>query len=47
MDAQTLVVMLILLGATAFLGRRAFVAARGVKRAKDDPGCGSGCGCGE
>lgn len=47
MEIQTLLVLLILAAAAAFLGRRALVAARAVKRAKDDPGCGSGCGCGK
>lgn len=46
METQSLVVAAILLGALAFVGRRAVAAVRGIKRAKDDPGCGSDCGCG-
>ena len=42
---QTLIVLLVLAAAGAYLARRAWVAALRVKKAKDAPGCGSDCGC--
>ena len=38
---QTLIVVLLVLAAAAFLGRLAWRALR----PKAEPGCGSGCGC--
>ena len=46
--AQTLVVVAIVLGATAYLARKAWLAVAGVRRAKNTaPGCGDDCGCGK
>ena len=43
---QTLIVLLILAAAGAYLARKAWVAALRVKKAKEaGPGCGSNCGC--
>jgi hypothetical protein len=42
---QTIIVLLVLAAAGAYLARRAWSAALKVKRAKDAPGCGSDCGC--
>jgi hypothetical protein len=38
---QTLIVLLLVLAAAAYLGRLAWRALR----PKTDPGCGTGCGC--
>ncbi|MDF1503871.1 FeoB-associated Cys-rich membrane protein [Roseisolibacter sp. H3M3-2] len=43
MDAQTLVVLLIVAAALAFVGRRAWAALRPRK----DAACASDCGCGD
>ncbi|HYD52940.1 MAG TPA: hypothetical protein VEA99_09945 [Gemmatimonadaceae bacterium] len=43
---QTLVVIAILGVAALYLGRKVWTSLAGVKKAKDEPGCGSGCGCG-
>ena len=40
-----LIVALIVTMAAAYVGRRAWVAAMRLKRAKDAHGCGSDCGC--
>jgi len=48
MDVQTLLVMMIVLAAAAYVGsrwRRTLLSARAAHRGK--PGCGSDCGCGE
>jgi hypothetical protein len=42
---QTVIVLLVLAAAGAYIARRAWTAALKVKRAKDAPGCGSDCGC--
>jgi hypothetical protein len=44
---QTLVVVAIVLGATAYLARKVWLAVAGMRRAKNAPGCGSDCGCGK
>ena len=44
MDAQTLVVLLIVAAAVAYDARRAWRTLRAV-RSSDDASCGSSCGC--
>ncbi len=44
---QTLVVALAVLGAAAYLARKTWLALAGIRRAKNAPGCGDGCGCGK
>ncbi len=44
MDAQTLIVLLVVAAAVAYVARRAWRTLR-VSRAADDASCGSGCGC--
>ena len=44
MTAQTLIVILIVLAAVAYIGRRAWRTVRAA-RGGDDAGCGAGCGC--
>jgi hypothetical protein len=44
MDAQTLVVLLIVAAAVAYVARRAWRTIR-ASRAAGDASCGSGCGC--
>ena len=45
MDAQTLVVLLVVAAAALYVLRRAWRTVR-TARAADDASCGSGCGCG-
>ena len=44
MTAQTIIVLLVVLGAAAYIGRRAWRTVRAA-RGGDDAGCGAGCGC--
>ena len=44
MDPQTLVVLLIVAAAVAYVARRAWRTLR-ASRAASDASCGSGCGC--
>ena len=44
---QSLLVALVLLAAAGYLGRKAWVAIAGMRRAKEGPGCASDCGCGK
>jgi hypothetical protein len=49
MDVQTLIVMMIVLGAAVYVGsrwRRTLLSAR-ASSGKSGPGCGSDCGCGK
>jgi hypothetical protein len=43
---QTLIVVAILAAAGIYLGRKVWASLSAVRRAKNDPGCGPGCGCG-
>ena len=43
---QTLIVLVLLAAAGIYLGRKVWMSLVAVKRAKNDPGCGPGCGCG-
>jgi hypothetical protein len=43
--AQTLIVIAIVLGASVYLGRKVWQSLASVRKAKDTPGCGPGCGC--
>ena len=43
---QTLLVALLVLGAAAYLGRRAWRAVAAARRPAGGAACGSGCGCG-
>ena len=45
MDAQTLVVLLIVLAAAGWLGRRTWRTLRAARKTAGE-GCGTGCGCG-
>ncbi len=42
---QTVIVLLVVLGAAAYVGRRVWLALR--PKAVSGPGCGDGCGCGD
>lgn len=49
MDLQTILALLLVLGAVAYVGRRAWRTLRPAVRSSSgggDDGCGSGCGCG-
>ena len=48
MDLQTILALLLVLGAVSYVARRAWRTLRPAVRSSsgDDPGCGSGCGCG-
>ena len=46
MDAQTLIVALILAGALLYLGRRGYRLAAAARRRNDDGACGGSC-CGK
>ena len=43
---QTLLVALLVLGAAAYLGRRAWRSVAAARRPAGGAACGSGCGCG-
>ena len=43
--SQTVIVVGILLAAGAYLARKLWRSLASVRRAKDGPGCGTGCGC--
>jgi hypothetical protein len=42
---QTLIVIAIVLGASVYVGRRAWRTLASARKAKSAPGCGPGCGC--
>ena len=49
MDLQTILALLLVLGAVAYVARRAWRTLRPAVRSSsggDGDGCGSGCGCG-
>ena len=48
MDVQTILALLVVLGAVAYVARRAWRTLRPAVRPSSggDDGCGSGCGCG-